>query len=48
MLNWILIAIGLFLILLITEEAINFYVNKLQQDLSRTSTATDTEKRASK
>ena len=48
MLNWIFIAIGLFLILLIAEEAINYYVNKLPQDLSQTSTATDTEKRASK
>ncbi|WP_455662558.1 hypothetical protein [Pradoshia sp.] len=42
--KWVLIAIGIFLIFLITEEAITRYFYKLQKSIIRASDNTVTEK----
>ena len=44
MMKWILIAIGIYLIFLITEEAITYYLQKSQQKITGTSDKMGTEK----
>ena len=44
MMKWMLIAVGIFLIFLITEEAITYYLQRLQQKITRTSDEMGAEK----